>query len=164
MNPIENNILPTYLGNYGPFYANNDNIPNPWIMIPNPYYLGNPPLTFSNTHGHVAYPFLNTVSAGITTTKGSHGVQACMMTPLITTFTNGFSTKNLVPYFQPPTQNLPSLFSTYGGGIPTRGNASPLHGSERPPRGGNKPLGGGGGPPSRGEPQVEVDPQVAKEL
>jgi hypothetical protein len=108
MNPIENNILPTYLGNYGPFYANNDNIPNPWIMIPNPYYLGNPPLTFSNTPRHVAYLFLNTVSTGITTTKGSHGVQACMMTPLITTFTNGFSTKNLVPYFQPPTQNPPS--------------------------------------------------------
>jgi len=59
MNPIGNNILPTYLGNYGPSsYANNNNIPNTWKMIPNPYYLRNPPLTFSNTLGLAIYPFL----------------------------------------------------------------------------------------------------------
>jgi hypothetical protein len=57
MNPTGNNILLAYLGNYGSSYAYNNNIPNPWIMIPNPYYLGNPPLTFSNTPGHTTYPF-----------------------------------------------------------------------------------------------------------
>jgi hypothetical protein len=61
MNPIKNNILLTYLGNYGPSYTSNDNIPNPWAMILNPYYLGNPPLTFFNTPGLVAYPFSNMV-------------------------------------------------------------------------------------------------------
>jgi hypothetical protein len=54
MNPTGNNILPTYLGIYGLSYACNDNIPNPWTMILNPYYLGNPPLTFSNTIGPMA--------------------------------------------------------------------------------------------------------------
>jgi hypothetical protein len=48
MNRTENNILPAYLGNYGPSYIGNDDIPNQWTMIPNPYYLGKPPLTFSN--------------------------------------------------------------------------------------------------------------------
>jgi hypothetical protein len=37
MNPIGNNILLIYLGNYGLSYAWNDNIPNQWTMIPNPY-------------------------------------------------------------------------------------------------------------------------------
>ncbi len=83
MNPIENSILPAYLGNYIPSYAINGNIPNPWIMIPNPYYSRNPPLTFSNTPGFVAYPFLNMVSTKIITTEGSHGVQAYVMTPMI---------------------------------------------------------------------------------
>jgi hypothetical protein len=58
MNLIGNNILPTYLGNYGPSsYANNNNIPNTWTMILNPYYLGNPPLTFSNTLRLMIYLF-----------------------------------------------------------------------------------------------------------
>jgi hypothetical protein len=38
MDPIINNILPAYLGNHGLSYAGNDNIPNPWTMIFNPYY------------------------------------------------------------------------------------------------------------------------------
>jgi len=38
MNPTRNSILPAYLGNYEPSYVGNDNIPNPWTMIPNPYY------------------------------------------------------------------------------------------------------------------------------
>ncbi len=57
MNRNENNILPAYLGNYGPSYKSNDNIPNQWIMIPNLYYLGNPPLTFSNTTNPTTYLF-----------------------------------------------------------------------------------------------------------
>jgi hypothetical protein len=60
MIPTKNNILPANLGNYGPSYTSNDNIPNPWtMMIPNPYYPRNLSLTFSNTFGLVAYPFLN---------------------------------------------------------------------------------------------------------
>jgi hypothetical protein len=71
MNPIGNNVLLAYLGNYGPSYACNDNIPNPWTKIPIPYYLGNPPLTFPNTTGPATYPFPNMVSTGIITTGGS---------------------------------------------------------------------------------------------
>jgi hypothetical protein len=37
MNPTRNNTLLAYLGNYGLSYVGNDNIPNPWTMIPNPY-------------------------------------------------------------------------------------------------------------------------------
>jgi hypothetical protein len=64
------------------------------------------------------------------------------------------STKNPMPYFQPPTQNPPSGFSNFGGGIPTRGNGSPSHGSEGPPEGGNEPS-------ERGvvDLQAEVDPE-----
>jgi hypothetical protein len=33
MNPTKNNILPTYLGNYGLYYVSNNNIPNPWTIF-----------------------------------------------------------------------------------------------------------------------------------
>ncbi len=65
MNPI---VLLTYLGNYGLSSVGNDNIPNMWTMIPNPYYLGNPPLIFSNTPRLTTYLFLNMVSIGIAAT------------------------------------------------------------------------------------------------
>jgi hypothetical protein len=55
MNPTKNNILLAYLGNYGPSYTSNNNIPNPWTMIPNLYYLSNPPLTFSNIINPTTY-------------------------------------------------------------------------------------------------------------
>jgi hypothetical protein len=103
MNPTRKYILPTYLGNYGLSYVGNDNIPNPWTMILNHYYLGNHPFTFSNTHEHVAYSFLNMVCIEIATIGGSQGVHAFMMTPLVIDPTSGFSTKNPVPYFQLPT-------------------------------------------------------------
>jgi hypothetical protein len=73
MNATNNNILLTYLGNYGSSYAGIYNILNPWTMIPNPYYVGNLPLTFSNTIGPAAYPFLNMVSIKIVVNKGSQG-------------------------------------------------------------------------------------------
>ncbi len=69
------------------------------------------------------------------------------MTPLITIPIGEFFTKNLMPYFQPPTRNPPLGFGNSRGGIPTRGGGSPPHGSGAwPPRGGSRPLGGGGGP------------------
>jgi hypothetical protein len=54
VNPIRNNVLLAYLGNYGPFDAGNDNIPEPWTMISNHIYLGNLPPTFPKTLGLVA--------------------------------------------------------------------------------------------------------------
>jgi hypothetical protein len=150
MNPIGNNILPTYLGNYGSSYTCNNNIPNPWAMIPNHYYLRNHPLTFSNTPELVAYPSLNMISIEIAITRGNQGVQASMMTPPVTTIIGRFSTKNLVPYFQPPTRNPPLGFSNFGGGIRMGGNGNPFHGSGGPLRRVNKPLGRGGGPLSEG--------------
>jgi hypothetical protein len=74
MNPTGNSVLLAYLGNYGPSYVSNNNIPNPWIMIRNPYYLGNPLVTFSNTIGLAAYPFPNMVFTRIVTNGGSQGV------------------------------------------------------------------------------------------
>ncbi len=147
MNPIGNIILPAYLGNHGASYVGNGNIPNSWTMIPNLYYLGNLPLTFSKTLGPMAYSFLNMVSTIITTTKGNQGVQASMVTPLVTVPIGKFFIGNLVPYFQPPTLPPPSRFSNSRGGIPTGGSGSPPHGSGGPPRRGNKSLGGGGGCP-----------------
>jgi hypothetical protein len=105
MNPTRNNILPTYLGNYGLSYVGNDNIPNPWTMIPNPYYPRNFPLTFSNTPRLVAYPFLNMVSTGNVAIGGSKYVQVSVMTPPIATPIGKFSTQNSVAYFQLPTPN-----------------------------------------------------------
>jgi hypothetical protein len=102
MNPTRNNILPTYIGNYGSSYIGNGNIPNSWTMIPNPYYPGNLPLTFSNTLGPMAYSFSNMVSIIITTTGGSQGVQTSMMIPLVIAPVGRFSIGNLVPYFQLP--------------------------------------------------------------
>jgi len=61
MNPTGHNILLAYLGHYEPSYVSNNNIPNPWTMIPNPYYLGNPPFTFFNTTNSTSYPFPNMV-------------------------------------------------------------------------------------------------------
>ncbi len=119
-------------------------------MIPNPYYLGNPPLTFSNTPRPMPYSFLDMVSTGITKTRRSHGVQASVVTPLVTIHVGGFFIENMMPFFQLPTQNPPSRFNNSGGGIPMGGSGSPLHGSGGPPRGG--PLGGGGGPPCGGRP------------
>jgi hypothetical protein len=55
MNPTRNNISFAYLGNYGPSYANNYNIPDPWTMIHNPYYQGNSPLIFPTMFKLVAY-------------------------------------------------------------------------------------------------------------
>jgi hypothetical protein len=69
MNPTRNSILPTYLGNYGLSYVGNGNIPNPWTIIPNPYYPGNPPLTFPNTFRLVAYLFSSVVSTKIVVTR-----------------------------------------------------------------------------------------------
>ncbi len=57
-----------------------------------------------------------------------------------------------MPYFQSPTQNPPSQFSNYGGGIPTRSSGNLLHGSGRPPRRGIGLLRGGGGPLGKGGP------------
>jgi hypothetical protein len=71
MNPIGKYILPAYLGNYGLSYVGNENIPNPWTMIFDHYYLGNPPFTFSNTPKSVTYPFSNMVYTGIATIGGS---------------------------------------------------------------------------------------------
>jgi hypothetical protein len=94
----------------------------------------------------------------IVTIGGSQGVQVFMMTPLVTLPTSGFSTKNLVPYFQPPTWNPTSRFSNSKGGIPMKGDGNPLHGGGEPLGGGSRPLGGGGvplgasGPPSGGGP------------
>jgi hypothetical protein len=86
------------------------------------------------------------------------------MTLLVTIPIGRFSTKNPMPYFQPPTQNPPLRFSNFGSGIPTRGGCSPLHGSGGPPGRGSEPLKGGGGPSGEGRPQVEVDSQMAKDL
>ncbi len=145
MNPIGNNILPAYLGNYGLSYASNDNIPNRWTMNLIPYYPRNPPLTFFNTFGPMTYLFPNVVCTGIVVTRGSHNVQVYVMAPQVTIPTSRFSIKNLVPYFQLPTWNPPSWFNYFGGGIPMRGGGSPSHGSGRPPGGGSGPLKGGGG-------------------
>ncbi len=152
MNFIGNNILPTYLGNYGPSYASNNNIPNPWTMIPNPYYPRNLQLTFSKTLGPATYLFPNIVSTRIATTKGSQGVQVFVMTPLVTTPTSELFTENQMPYFQSPTQNSPLGIRNSRGGKPMKDNGSLFHGSGRPPRGGNEPSRGGGGPPSGGGP------------
>jgi hypothetical protein len=81
MNSTRNNILPTYLGNHGLSYVGNNNIPNPWTIIPNPYYPRNPPLTFPNTSKFAAYPFLSVVSIKIVVTKKSKGVQTTVMAP-----------------------------------------------------------------------------------
>jgi hypothetical protein len=121
-------------------------------MIPNPYYLGKLPLTFSNITRLVAYPFLNMGSTIITTTGGSRGVQASMMTPSVNAPIGELFTENLVPYFQPPTRNPPTGFSNYKHGIPMGGDGSPPHGSGGPLGGGSRPLGGGGGPLGRSEP------------
>jgi hypothetical protein len=153
MNPrIGNNILSTYFGNHGSSYASNDNIPNPWTMILNPYYLSNPPLMFSHTTKFVAFPFLNMVPTIIVATRGSQGVQMSMMTPLIIVPIGEFSIQNPMPYFQPPTQNSPSRFGDYKDGKPMGDGSSPPHGSGRPPRGGNKPSRRGNGPLSKGGP------------
>jgi hypothetical protein len=93
MNPTKNNILPTYLGHYGPSYTSNDKIPNPWTMIPNMYYLGNPPHSFSNIISHVTYLFPNMVSTGLAAIGGSQGVQMFVMTLVTTAPIGGFSTK-----------------------------------------------------------------------
>lgn len=71
MNPTKNNTLLAYFGNYGQSYVGNDNIPNSWTMILNLYYLGNPPLTFSNTPRLATYLFPNMVSIRIITYGGS---------------------------------------------------------------------------------------------
>jgi hypothetical protein len=76
-------------------------------MIPNPYYLGNLPLIFSNALGLAAYPFSNMVSTKNFAIGGNQGVQAFVMTFTITVPIGWFYTKNPVPYFQPPTQNPP---------------------------------------------------------
>jgi hypothetical protein len=70
MNPTGNNVLPAYLGNYGPSYVGNNNIPNPWTIF-NFYYLDNPPLTFSNTIGPTTYPIPNMVSTRIVAIGGN---------------------------------------------------------------------------------------------
>jgi hypothetical protein len=121
-------------------------------MIPDFYYLSNPPLTFSNRIGPTTYPLPNMVFIEIVTTRGGQGVQVSVMTPLVTTPIGGFSTGNPLPYFQLPAQNPPSKFSNFGGRIPMGGNGSPPHGNGRPLGGGNGPLGGGGGPLSGGRP------------
>jgi hypothetical protein len=90
-------------------------------MIHNPYNLGNPPLTFSNTIGLMAYLFLNMVSTRIVVIRGNQGVQASMMIPLIT-----IPIGNMVPYFQSPIWNPPPWVGNSRGGIPTRGGGSPL--------------------------------------
>jgi hypothetical protein len=74
INPTGNNILLAYLGNYGPTYEGNGNIPNPWTMIPNPNYLRNPPFTFPNTFKSTSYLFPNVVSIEIATIGESKGV------------------------------------------------------------------------------------------
>jgi hypothetical protein len=130
MNTIENNILPSYLGTYGPPYVGDNNIPNPWTTILNSYYTTNPPFTFSNTPTPMAYPFLNMVSTGIATTRGSQGVQVFVITPSVTVPIGGFSPINHVPYFQPPTRNPPLRFGNFGSGIPLVGNANPFMGVE----------------------------------
>lgn len=163
MNPIINSILLTTLGNYGPSYASNDNIPNPSIMILNPYYLANPSLTFSNIIRFVAYPFLNMVSIIITTMGGSQGVQTSMMTPLVNALIGAFFIENLVLYFQLPTRNSPSRFGNSKHGIPTGSNGSPLHKSGGPLGGGRRPLGGGGGPLGRRKPPSGGGPLSGKE-
>jgi hypothetical protein len=152
MNPTGNGISSTYLGNYGPSYASNYNIPNPWTMIHNPYYQGNPQLIFPNTCRLAAYFFPNVMSTGVVTTKEIKGVQACMMASQKTIPTSIFFTKNLLPYFQPPTQNPPLGFDNSRGEKPMRNSGSPSHGSGRPPKGGSGPLGRSGGPPSGGRP------------
>ncbi len=100
----------------------------------------------------MAYPFPHVVSTGIIATRGSQGVQVYVMAPQVTTPTSGFYIKNLMPYFQLPTQNPPSGFNSFGGGIPTKGSGSPPHRSGRPLGGGSGPLKGGGGPLGRGRP------------
>jgi hypothetical protein len=153
MNAIKNDILLTYFGNYGSSYVSTNNIPNPWMLIPNPYYLGNPPQTFLNTHGPMLYPFLNVVFTRIFATKGSQGVQMPMKAPQVTIPIGEFSIENLVPYFQLPTQSPPFRFGNSKGGIPTGGYRSPPHGNGGPLGRGSKPLGGGGGPQGKNGPQ-----------
>jgi len=98
MNITGNSISLAYLGNYGLSYINNDNIPNPWAMNPNPYYQGNPPLTFSNIPRLMAYPFSNMVSIGIAAIRGSQGVQMFVMIPPIIVLVGRFFIGNMVPY------------------------------------------------------------------
>jgi hypothetical protein len=83
---------------------------------------------------------------------GSQGVEAFVMTSSIIAPTGRFSFKNLVPYFHPPTQNLPIGFNNYGGGIFTGSGGNLLHGSGGPLGGGSRPSGGGGGLSGRGKP------------
>ncbi len=79
VNPIKNNILLAYLGNYGPSYVGYVNIPNPWTMICNCFYPWNPPFFFLNTLGLMTYRVPNVVSTQIVVTRGNKGVQAFVM-------------------------------------------------------------------------------------
>jgi hypothetical protein len=92
------------------------------------------------------------MSTRVAPTKEIKGVQASMMASQKTIPTNGFFTKNLMPYFQLPTQNPPLGFDNSRCEKPMRDIGSPPHGSGRPPKGGSGPLGRNGGPPSGGRP------------
>jgi hypothetical protein len=67
------------------------------------YYPRDLPLNFLNTFGPMAYTFPSVVCTGIVATGGSQGVQVYVVVPQVTTPINGFSIKNMVPYFQLPT-------------------------------------------------------------
>jgi len=92
------------------------------------------------------------MSTRVAKIKEIKGVQAFTMASQITIPTSGFSTRNLMFYFQLSTQNPPLGFGNYGGGIPMKDSGSPPRGSGGPPRGGNGPLGRNGGPPSKCRP------------
>lgn len=68
-----------------------------------------PPIYFLQHICNIPFPKYDVI--GILTTRGSQGVQAVVMTPLVIAPIGRFSTKKLVPYFQLPTQNPPSGFS-----------------------------------------------------
>jgi hypothetical protein len=158
MNPTKHDILLTYFGNYGSSYVSTNNIPNPWMLISNPYYLGNPPHTFFNTHGPMLYPFLNVAFIKKIATKGNQGVQMSMKAPQVTAPIGEFYIENLVAYFQLPTRSPPFRFGNFKGGIRTGGCGSPPHGNEGPLGRGSRPLVGGGGPQGKDGPQSGKGP------
>jgi hypothetical protein len=96
-----------YHPTYGPNLPILGSMTNPWLMMPSPYYIVHSSYVPPYPSTSIKLSFPNPIPTINTMMRGSEGAKTLALSPHVLPFTNGFPTKDQVPFSQPLVANAP---------------------------------------------------------
>ncbi len=110
----------------GPNLPSLGSMTNPWLMMLKAYYTIRtsyvPP--HPSTNSKLSFP--NPIHVRITMMRGNEGAKTPTLSPHVLPLTNGFPTKNQVPFSQPLTTSAPFWSGHTRSGVPMGGGSGHL--------------------------------------